>query len=83
MRTNNLKRIRTRKNLSQLQLSANTRISPGIISNIENEKIFAYPGWRKRLAEALNVHESEIWPDDVGKGGKNNGQQDVTLAGSR
>lgn len=64
MPLNNLRKIRIEKGLSQLQLSVKTEISPGIISNIENNKIFAYPGWRERLARALEVEEKEIWPNN-------------------
>lgn len=63
MTENNLRKIRKDKRLSQLQLSVKTEISPGIISSIENNKIYAYPGWRERLANALEVEE-EIWPDN-------------------
>ena len=63
MLNNKLREVRESKGLSQLQLSAKTKISPGAICNIENNKIFAYPGWRKRISEALNVPEEEIFLD--------------------
>jgi putative transcriptional regulator len=60
--TNNLKEIRIQKGISQQQLSFETRISPGVLSHIENGKIFAYPGWRKRIAKALKMPEEVIFP---------------------
>lgn len=60
--TNNLRLIRTKKGLSQLALAATTRISPSVISNIENGKVYPYPGWRERLAQALDVSETDLFP---------------------
>jgi transcriptional regulator with XRE-family HTH domain len=61
---NNLKNIREMKKLSQFELAKLADITPSDISRIENNKIYAYPGWRERLANALEVEEKEIWPDN-------------------
>jgi len=61
--TNNLKKIRNDKGLSQLRLAFLTGISPTDISRIENDVRKAYPGWRKRLAEALGVTEDNLFPN--------------------
>ena len=61
MEKNNLKKIRVEKGLSQSKLSFTTRIAPNIICNIENNRVHAYPNWRKKIAQALNVSEKEIW----------------------
>jgi len=61
---NNLRSIRTKKGLSQAQLSYKAKVSPSIISNIENEKMIAYPGWKRRIAKALEVSEADIWEAD-------------------
>lgn len=60
----NLKKFREEKGLSQLQLSVKTEIAPGTISNLESGKIFAYPGWKKRISEALEISESELFPEN-------------------
>ncbi len=60
---NKLRKFRENKGLSQLQLSMKTGIAPNIICNIENERIIAYKGWKKRISEALNVPEQEIFPE--------------------
>lgn len=57
---NNVKEARERKGLSQLELAYLTKIAPSNISAIEAEKIFLYPGWRKRIAVALNIPEEEL-----------------------
>ncbi len=62
---NNLRKIRERHGLSQLALSRKTGIAGNIISNLENGKIFPYTGWRRRLAKALKVNESELFPVEV------------------
>lgn len=64
MTENNLRKIRLEKGLSQLQLSYLVEISPQAISNIENGKIFVYDGWKKRLAETLEVSVSELFPEE-------------------
>lgn len=58
---NNLKKIRKLKDLSQFDLAKLSNITPSDISRIENNKLYAHPGWRKRLSKALNVPEDEIF----------------------
>jgi transcriptional regulator with XRE-family HTH domain len=62
---NNLKEIRTQLKVSQLELHRRTRIAPGILSNIENHKMYVYPGWKKRIAKALGIPEKEIFKDVI------------------
>ena len=50
---NRIKETRESKNISQLELSYKTKIAPSNISAIETFKIYLYPGWLKRIAEAL------------------------------
>ncbi len=61
---NNLRKTREKGGFTQLDLAKRADITPSDISKIENNKIYAYPGWRDRLAKALEVDEKEIWPDD-------------------
>lgn len=60
---NNLRIIRKGKGLSQLKLAFMTGIGPSEISRIENGWLIPYPGWRKRLAEELDVSEDELFPE--------------------
>ncbi len=60
---NKLKAARLARGLSQLDLTQKTGISPQTISQMENEKIYPYPGWRKKLSKALGVSEKELFPE--------------------
>lgn len=65
MKKNLVREMRKQKGYSQLKLGRMTEIAPNTISNIENGKIVAYPGWRKKLAAALEISESELFPEYV------------------
>jgi transcriptional regulator with XRE-family HTH domain len=64
MLKNFVRDVREKRGLSQLKLSRIAEIAPGTISNIENGKVFVYEGWKKRLAEALEVPQNELFPED-------------------
>jgi transcriptional regulator with XRE-family HTH domain len=59
---NNLKQIRIDKGLSQLELSRKSGVPGNIISNIENGKVYPYPGWRKKIVKALGMIEEVVFP---------------------
>ena len=61
---NNLRRIRNEKGLSQLKLAFMTGIGPTEISRLENGWRRPYPGWRRRLAKALDTSERELFPEE-------------------
>ena len=63
---NRIKETRESKNISQLELSYKTKIAPSNISAIETFKIYLYPGWLKRIAEALEVSEDELLSSNKG-----------------
>jgi len=58
---NRLREIRQSQGISQLRLSYLTGIQPPMISRVENGKMEAFPGWRKRFAQALKVKEADIF----------------------
>lgn len=60
---NNLRKFKEAAGISGLELSRRTGIAPSIISNIENNRIKPWPGWKKRLSEALKVPEFELFPE--------------------
>lgn len=60
---NLLREIRTKRGLSQLKLAKLTNIAPSDISRIENGWVRPYAGWKKRLARALRVPQSELFPE--------------------
>ncbi|MHB1256095.1 MAG: helix-turn-helix domain-containing protein [Dethiobacteraceae bacterium] len=47
---------RQRLGLSQFQLGKLADVHPAEISRLERGRIYPYPGWRRKLAEALG------WP---------------------
>lgn len=64
---NNVTEYRENRGLSKQKLSQLTGISPSNIYHIETAKTFPYPGWRKRLAEALNINEEKLFPQYTNK----------------
>lgn len=60
---NRLREERLLRGLTQLELAKRTDIHPVEISRIERGVVKPYPGWRKRLAAALNVPEYELFPE--------------------
>ena len=66
MTENKLREIRIQKGMSQLELSRLTKIASTNLSNMENGRQYIYPGWKKRIAKALGVPISEIFPEKEG-----------------
>lgn len=64
MYQNNLKRTMREKNVSGFELFRRTNIAPSTISGIVNNRVIPFPGWRKRISEALDVPETEIFPEN-------------------
>lgn len=62
---NRVKEARLKKGITQLQLSYLTEIAPSNICSIEAGRLYLYPGWRKRIAEALNIPEKELKNKDI------------------
>lgn len=60
---NRIRAARERMGLTQLEVAAATGIYPTVISELENGKRRAYPGWRQRLATALETPEEELFPE--------------------
>lgn len=50
---------------TQFELARRANVSPSIISQLETGKLFPYPGWRRRLAQALEVSEGDLFPEPV------------------
>ncbi|EKQ57253.1 MULTISPECIES: helix-turn-helix transcriptional regulator [unclassified Clostridium] len=64
---NNIKLILRERGISQLELSRMTKISPSDINQVIRGKKYCFPGWRKRIAEFLEVDEETIFQDYVGE----------------
>ncbi|NHM26331.1 helix-turn-helix transcriptional regulator [Desulfofundulus sp. TPOSR] len=61
---NRIREIRQQKKMTQFELARRTGIHPVNLSKVESGVLRAYPGWRKRIAEALGVTEDEIFPKE-------------------
>ena len=57
---NNLKRIRTEKNISQGDIARELGVSRGFVSNLENGKTNPTLATISRVAEALGVSTDEL-----------------------
>ena len=62
-----MKKIREQQGVSLTKLCVLTGIHPANLSRIEKGYIYPFPGWRKRIAKALNVREEEIFGDFTGR----------------
>jgi len=65
----NLTKFREELKLSKLELARRATISPADLTKLENGQVFPWPGWRKRLAKALETTEEALFPEVV-NGGK-------------
>lgn len=54
---------REKRGLTKSELARRSGIGLPEICRLESGKIFPYPGWRRRLAAALEVSEDELFPE--------------------
>lgn len=59
-----IKDILEKQGKSQLQLSRETNIAPSDLNQVINGKKYCFPGWRKKIAKALKVKESELFNEE-------------------
>ena len=65
---NRLKEHREKAGLSQTELAWKSKMAAQNISAIERGKLAPWPRARKALAEALNVPERELFPEERNNG---------------
>lgn len=68
MKTNGLKALRKRLGFRQAEVAEVAHCSRALIISIERLKHYPSPAVRQRIAAALGVSETLIWPDAVGVG---------------
>lgn len=61
-----LRALRLELDWTLLKVASLTGISPGDISEIERGYRKVYPGWRRRLADAYGVKESDLFDPETG-----------------
>lgn len=67
MQKNTLREARISKNKTILEISRITAISPSDLSQVELGKRPCFPSWRRRISEALDVPEAELFPEEQAK----------------
>ena len=58
-----LKEIMRQKKISQNKLSQMAKIPSSNMSLLVNGKSPIYPGWRRRIAKALDMSEEALFPE--------------------
>ena len=61
---NRLREIRKERNVAQYELSSRTKVSPAIISLIENEHVAPCDDLKRKLAKGLGVPVREVFPPE-------------------
>lgn len=69
MGSNRLKAILRKQGKTQFWLSRETGITCPDLSQVMNGKKYCFPGWRKKISQALNLPEEEIFTDTPNKVG--------------
>ena len=55
------------RNISRLQLAMRAGISPSDLYAVLSGKKFLHPGWRRKIAEYLQMDERDLFGTDGGK----------------
>ncbi|MGB9663050.1 MAG: helix-turn-helix domain-containing protein [Moorellaceae bacterium] len=55
-----LRQVREKIGLSRMRVSKLAGIDYSTMCKLEKGEMRLYPGWRKRIAQALNVKESDL-----------------------
>jgi transcriptional regulator with XRE-family HTH domain len=58
-----LRTARKQRGISLTKLCQLSGIHPSNLSRIELGQIRVYPGWRRRIAQALGIPEEELFPE--------------------
>lgn len=55
-----IRKLRQERHLSRAEFARRAKIDYATLTKLEKGEIRLYPGWKRRLAEALGVPEEEI-----------------------
>lgn len=62
MMCNRVRSVRRARGLSGAELARQVRMSESDLSKLERGIRYPYPDWRRRIAEALEASEVELFP---------------------
>lgn len=68
-----LQEVLNERGISKLQLALKSEIAPSDLYLALNGKKPLYPGWKKRIAECLEMDESELFINGVQRDDVSNG----------
>lgn len=63
-----LEKILKEKGISKNQIAMKARINPADLYQAINGKRPFFPAWKKRLADALDVSQNELFPEETVNG---------------
>jgi transcriptional regulator with XRE-family HTH domain len=63
--SNNVRTKRKARGMSGEALARRAEMSASDLSKLERGRLYAYPGWRKRIAEALDTPEDQLFPGEA------------------
>ncbi len=66
----NIRNYLQEQGISILELSRNAKIAPSDLCQALDGKRPFFPNWRKRVAQALNIPEDELFPEYTQKEGE-------------
>lgn len=58
-----ISKIRESKGWSKSELSRRSGVNLPLLSHLENGKIYPYPGWKKKLGNALGVNPEILFEE--------------------
>ena len=61
---NNVRKVRKKLGLSGEALARKAEMSASDLSKVERGRVYAFPGWRRRISDALGVPECELFPEE-------------------
>ena len=62
---NYVREVREKRNISGAELARRAKLSPSDLSKLEKGQRQSFPGWRARIASALGLPETDLFPEEA------------------
>lgn len=56
---------REKRRWTKTELAFKSKIHPSVIGQLESGKMFPYPGYKKKLSEALEIPEDDLFKEVI------------------